>query len=93
MVAPIVDWKHVLAEGSRIVHSYNTPVTLRQLHYRLVAARVGGYDNTTKMYKRLSSWTAKGRRGGTFPRLADSIRVVEPSLTTVHRPMRSTAWR
>lgn len=67
-------WESIVAEAARIARSYSTPVTLRQLHYRLVAASVGGYDNTTSCYKRLSELTAQARREGRFPRLLDTTR-------------------
>jgi hypothetical protein len=59
----------VLQHARRIVRSYNTPVTLRQLFYRLVAD--GTLPNTWSYYARLSNRTAEGRREGTFPELAD----------------------
>ena len=46
------DWGHVLDEGRGVVANYDTPVTLRQLFYRLVAA--GLLSNTTSAYKGLS---------------------------------------
>lgn len=48
-----------------------TGVTLRQLHYRLVADPDTGYPNLQSFYKRLSERTAEARREGTFPDLID----------------------
>ncbi len=70
------DWTAILAEGAAIVQSYSTEVTLRQLHYRLVAAGIGGYTNTLPCYKYLSTTTAERRRDGTFPSLLDGGRSV-----------------
>ena len=71
-----LDWATIIDEGAAIVYSYSTPVTLRQLHYRLVAANVGGYENTLGCYKQLSSRTAELRRQDAFPGLADNGRSV-----------------
>ena len=71
-----LDWSTIIDEGATIVYSYSTPVTLRQLHYRLVAANIGGYENSIGCYKQLSSRTAELRREGEFPSLADNGRSV-----------------
>jgi hypothetical protein len=71
-----LDWATIINVGASIVYSYSTPVTLRQLHYRLVAANVGGYVNRDGCYKQLSSRTAELRRCGDFPSLADNGRSV-----------------
>ena len=42
------DWETIIYEAEQIARSYSTAVTLRQLHYRLVAANVGGYVNTAR---------------------------------------------
>ncbi len=55
--------------------SYDTRVTLRQLFYRLVAD--GTLPNTSSYYKVLSRYTARGRRHGTFPGLADRTSRIE----------------
>ncbi len=69
-----IDWQGVILPRARaIVASYATPVTLRQLHYRLVVAGID-YPNTRSAYKRLSARTAEGRRRGTFPDLLDLTR-------------------
>ena len=70
-------WKPIIAKAREIVAEYDTPVTLRQLHYRLVAAAVAGYLNTLYCYKRLSALTAEARRNDDFPRLADNTRGVD----------------
>ncbi len=57
------DWGHVLDEGRGVVANYDTPVTLRQLFYRLVA--VGLLSNTTSAYKGLSRVTADALWTGT----------------------------
>lgn len=76
-----IAWVEVIARGAEIVAGYDTPVTLRQLHYRLVSEATGGYVNTHSAYKRLSELTAQARRDGTFPSLADLTRsiIVSPS--------------
>ena len=73
-------WSLIVAEAANIANSYATPVTLRQLHYRLVASnRISGYTNTQGCYKQLSALTAEARRAGSFPPLSDRTRgVVRP---------------
>ena len=71
------NWPTILTEAARIARSYTTSVTLRQLHYRLVATGIGGYLNNQTCYKQLSSLTAEARRAGTFPALSDRTRGVE----------------
>lgn len=73
-------WSVIVAEAARIAASYSTAVTLRQLHYRLVASGIGGYENTQICYKQLSSLTAEERRAGRFPELSDRTRGVERPL-------------
>lgn len=74
MTTDRIRWGQVLDEARAIVESYDTPVTLRQLYYRLVAA--GLLPNVLPAYKRLSALTAEARRNGTFPELADRTRQV-----------------
>ena len=69
-----IQWGLVLDAARRIVESYDTPVTLRQLHYRLVAAQL--IPNVVAAYKRLSALTAAARRDGTFPDLIDRTRQI-----------------
>jgi hypothetical protein len=71
----------VVDEAAAIVAGYDTPVTLRQLFYRLVAA--GMVPNTTHAYQHLSRLTARGRRAGTFPDLADRVRAIHRDDTFV----------
>lgn len=67
-------WEPILAAAAKIVRSYDTPVTLRQLFYRLVSAEL--LRNKQSDYSQLSSRTAQGRREGWFPRLLDQGREV-----------------
>jgi hypothetical protein len=69
-----INWGHVLERAAEVAGSYSTPVTLRQLFYRLVAA--GLIPNTTGAYKRLSSLSAEARRRGQFPTLMDRGRSI-----------------
>jgi len=75
MSAQRVAWAPVLEDAAAIVESYDTGVTLRQLHYRLVAALL--LPNLQSYYRRLSSKTAEGRRNGTFPDLLDRSSRIE----------------
>jgi hypothetical protein len=59
---------------ARIVRSYDTGVTLRQLFYRLVSAHI--IPNTQNAYKGLSRYTARARREGWFPDLIDRNRAI-----------------
>lgn len=70
-------WPDIVAQAAAIVRSYDTPVTLRQLFYRLVSAQV--IPNTQSAYAQLSSRTAEARREGGFPALLDRGR-------SIHRP-------
>lgn len=65
-------WTSILEEAARIVNSYDTGVTLRQLFYRLVAAEL--LPNTTTAYKALSAKSAEARRADAFPKLMDRTR-------------------
>jgi hypothetical protein len=67
-----VKWGRVLEHAARIVESYDTLVTLRQLFYRLIAATL--IPNTASAYKTLSARTAAARRDGAFPDLIDNTR-------------------
>lgn len=79
---PRHDWPAVVEEAATIVRSYETPVTLRQLFYRLVSIEV--LPNTVGCYKALSRYTAQARREGTFPAMQDRGRGIEcrPSWTS-----------
>ncbi len=73
MSADRIEWGPVLVRAAAIVRSYeDTSVTLRQLHYRLVAEQL--VPNTKNAYSTLSDRTAKARRAGTFPELTDRDR-------------------
>jgi hypothetical protein len=72
----VIDWSQVITRADEIVREYDTAVTLRQLHYRLVSEAVGGYTNTISAYKRLSELSAKARRRGSFPPLVDLTRSI-----------------
>lgn len=67
-----LDWDYVLGEAARIVKSYDTQVTLRQLFYRLVSAEI--IENTQSRYNSLSARSAQARRDGWFPSLIDNNR-------------------
>jgi hypothetical protein len=58
-----------VARAREIVLSYDTPVTLRQLFYRLVSEQL--IPNNQSSYQTLSARTAEARREGSFPDLAD----------------------
>jgi hypothetical protein len=68
-------WDKIIARAKTIALSYDTPVTLRQLFYRLVAAQL--ILNNQSSYNQLSALTAQGRRDGTFPELIDTGRSIE----------------
>jgi hypothetical protein len=74
MTAARTHWPELLVAAADIVDSYETGVTLRQLFYRLVAAKL--LPNTTSAYKGLSSKTAEARRQGEFPDLIDRGRLI-----------------
>jgi hypothetical protein len=61
------DWKPILARAAAIVESYDIPVTLRQLYYRLVSEQLIRNGRNDAAY--LSEQTAKLRRAGAFPPL------------------------
>ena len=69
-----LNWPLILVGAAEIVEGYDTPVTLRQLFYRLVAK--GVLPNTSTAYKTLSSRTAAARREGEFPALSDNTRQI-----------------
>lgn len=67
-------WAPIIARAAEIVESYNIPVTLRQLFYRLVMEEL--LANAVSPYKGLSERTAALRRRGDFPALFDRTRRV-----------------
>lgn len=69
-----IDWAPIIARAAVIVESYDIPVTLRQLFYRLVMELL--IPNADGPYKRLSELTAALRRTGEFPPLFDRGRKV-----------------
>jgi hypothetical protein len=72
-----IAWKDVVKRAAEIVESYDTPVTLRQLWYRLVAE--GTLPNIQHRYTQLSGHTSDARRAGWFPPLVDrGRRIVRP---------------
>lgn len=66
------DWQAILKHAAEIARGYDTSVTLRQLFYQLVAAKV--LRNKQTDYAQLASRTADARRNGGFPALIDSTR-------------------
>lgn len=78
------DWTPIIERAAEIVEEYDTAVTLRQVHYRLVAEAEltgSGYRNTENDYKQLSRRSAAARRDGTFPPLLDRTRTIERAAT------------
>jgi hypothetical protein len=71
---PRLDWPAIVQESARIVNSYSTGVTLRQLFYRLVSAHI--LPNSQNAYKGLSRYTARARREGWFPDFIDRNRSI-----------------
>jgi hypothetical protein len=70
-----LDWARVLDHARKIVESYDTGVTLRQLFYRLVAD--GTLPNLITQYHHLSEHTARARRESGFPGLLDRTSRIE----------------
>lgn len=71
---PSLNWPPIVARGAEIVRGYDTPVTLRQLFYRLVAEQA--IPNDTSAYGVLSRRTSAARDEGTFPDLEDRGRSI-----------------
>lgn len=69
-----IDWPPILDRAAELAASYSTPVTLRQLYYRLVAEHAN--ENTITAYKGLSARTAQARRDDAFPYLMDPTRTI-----------------
>jgi hypothetical protein len=69
-----LDWPPILDRAREIVLSYDTPVTLRQLFYRLVSFQL--IPNTRSSYQNLGRLTAELRRRRLFPRLMDRQREI-----------------
>lgn len=64
-----IDREYAQLLAKAIAESYDTPVTLRQLYYRLVAAEL--IRNNRSTYGYLSDQTAELRRQGLFPDFID----------------------
>lgn len=73
-----LNWPPIIARAAEIVDSYDIPITLRQLFYRLVVEQ--RIPNTQQAYKTLSAKTAKPRRRGEFPALFDAGRSIRKPL-------------
>jgi hypothetical protein len=70
-------WSPIVVRARELADSYETPVTLRQLFYRLVSELL--IPNTLYAYKRLSAVTAEARRDDEFPDLLDhGRRIIRP---------------
>lgn len=69
-----IDWEPIVARAAMWTSEQEVLVTLRQVFYRLVSDQL--IPNTSSMYKTLSRRTAKARREGWFPALADGTREV-----------------
>lgn len=89
MAAPRLDWEAIVQESARIVKSYSTGVTLRQLFYRLVSVHM--LPNSQNAYKGLSRYTARARREGWFPDFIDRNRTIHRSRTFTS-PEDANAW-
>lgn len=74
-----IRWESVLEHAAEIVRSYDTPVTLRQLFYRLVAD--GTLVNKFTSYQQLAAKSAAARRSDGFPDLADNTRSIDRSVS------------
>ena len=70
-------WQPILDAAAAIVREYAYPITLRQLHYRLVSLPGLGYGTGRRDYDYLSERTAAARRCGTFPALSDQTRHID----------------
>jgi hypothetical protein len=84
-----IGWPAVVRQAGEIAGSYDTPVTLRQLFYRLVSTQV--IPNTQCVYKRLSELTAEARRHGSFPALIDRGREIH-EYQAFTGPAQALAW-
>lgn len=74
---PKYDWRGtIIPAAAAFVKSHDTRVTLRQVHYHLVAQGVGGYQNTKGDYQLLSQNLVKVREAGEFPDLWDPSRAI-----------------
>lgn len=62
-------WPAIIRRAAEIVESYEIPVTLRQLFYRLVSEEL--IENKPGSYNTLSNKTATARRNDDFPALLE----------------------
>lgn len=83
------DWDAIIPEAARIVQSYDTGVTLRQLFYQLVARQL--IPNTGSAYEVLGQKTAKGRRAETFPHFIETGRRVH-TIQSFADPAEARRW-
>jgi hypothetical protein len=58
-------YDEVVQESLEVLKQYDTPITLRQLYYRLVSRHL--FPNTMNSYKRLSRIMVRAREGGDVP--------------------------
>jgi hypothetical protein len=67
------DWTPVMEQALRVVNSYDTKMTLRQLFYQLISHEPSRsiMKNSLGDYNYLSRKTAEARRDGWFPDLID----------------------
>jgi hypothetical protein len=79
MAAVNKNWAPIIERARQIVLGYDTPVTLRQLFYRLVSEQM--ITNTTSSYQSLSRITARAREAGAFPHFVDQGRKIEREVT------------
>lgn len=89
MPGPKLQWDAIVQESARIVQSYSTGVTLRQLFYRLVSAHI--LPNSQNAYKGLSRYTARARREGWFPDFIDRNRSIH-RFRTFTSPEAANEW-
>lgn len=77
---PRLKWGPIVERARAIVLAADSPLGLRNVHYRL-STEVDGYEaggsRGRYVYKRLSELTAAGRRAGTFPDLVDGTRAID----------------
>lgn len=71
---PRISWPPVIARAADIVRAAPLPMSLRQVFYALVSE--GLIPNAEYTYTNLSRLTARPRRTGDFPALADGTREV-----------------
>ncbi|HUY27323.1 MAG TPA: hypothetical protein VMV27_07865 [Candidatus Binataceae bacterium] len=72
-------WPPIIERARTIAESYDTPVTLRQLFYRLVAEQL--IPNDRSSYQMLSKLTARLREAGKFPHFIDQNRKIDQFVT------------